>query len=57
MLKRLSSIVATPRGLNLQIQITSEKMLSLDSSLMLERLPISVRTRLLTNSAGTLVIA
>ena len=56
MLKRLSNTVATPRGFKLQFEITLEKMLSLDSSLALERVPNSMRSISFTNSAGKLIV-
>jgi hypothetical protein len=54
MLKRLSRILATPEGL-IQPQITLEKMLCLDTSFAKGLLPISMRSRSLTSSAGTLM--
>jgi len=57
MRKRLSSIVATPLVGLRQFQITLERMLCLNSSsLVFERMPNFMRGRLITNSAGTLVI-
>lgn len=55
MLKRLSSIVATPLGL--KFKITFENMLSLNSPPASGRLANTMHTRSLTNRAGKLIIS